>query len=202
MMLLVVVILFFINIYSWITKNYLPSYKFLTWFIGFSEGNSSFTITSKGDLQFVIIQNTRDIQVLEMIKNTLRIGSRTSRFIIQDKKGLELIVSLFNGIKRINTVKFLDQIVIPSLEDSWLSGYSDAEAFRIKFLISQKFLINKPVLDRFIILFNTGRVILHSQSDTFTYEELYFKLKNKDHLDPTLRPLLKVLASKVNNTWD
>jgi hypothetical protein len=159
-------------------------------------------------------------------------------------------LELFNiiackGIKRVNTVKFLDQIVIPSLEDSWLSGYSDAEgcfnvsllnnssAFRIRFLISQKLLINKPVLERFIILFGTGRVISHSQSDTFTYEvngltnceklffyfeqhplrskkansfilwkELHFKFKNKEHLDPTLRPLLKVLASQVNNTWD
>ena len=195
------------------TEDYLPSYKFLTWFIGFSEGDGSFIITSRGDLQFVITQDTRDIQVLEMIKNTLRIGkvikqgSRTSRFIVQDKKGLELIVSLFNGnlvqpskfndfmkflelfniiackgIKRVNTVKFLDQIVIPSLEDSWLSGYSDAEgcfnvsllnnslAFRIRFLVSQKLLINKPVLERLIILFGTGRVISHSQPDTFTYE--------------------------------
>lgn len=34
------------------------------------------------------------------------------------------------------------------------------------------------------------------------WKELYFKLKHKEHLDPTLRPLLKVLASKVNNTWN
>jgi len=257
-------------------KDNLPSYNFLTWFIGFSEGDGSFITTSRGDLQFVITQDSRDIQVLEMIKNTLKIGKvvkqgpRTSRFIVQNKKGLELIVSIFNGnlvqpskfndfktflvffniiackgIKRVNTVKFLERMVLPSLEDSWLSGYTDAEgcfnvsllnnslAFRIRFLISQKLLINKPVLERFIVLFGTGRVIPHSQPDTFTYEvngltncsklfsyfdlhllrskkansfilwkELYFKLKNKKHLDPTLRPSLKVLTSLVNNTWD
>lgn len=141
-----------------VTKDYLPSYEFLSWFIGFSEGDGSFIITSRGKLQFVITQDTRDIQVLEMIKNTLKIGkvikqgARTSRFIVQDKKGLELIISLFNGnlvqpskfndfkkflelfniiackgIRQADSVKFLDQIVIPSLEDSWLSGYSDAE---------------------------------------------------------------------------
>lgn len=264
--------LYFINE----VKDHLPSYDFLTWFVGFAEGDGSFIITSRGNLQFVITQNTRDVQVLDLIKNTLKIGkvikqgSNTSRFVVQDKKGLELIVSLFNGnlvqpsrlyglqkfleffniisckgLKRVNIVKFLDQLVIPSLKDSWLSGYSDAEgcfsvsllnnslAFRIRFLISQKLFINKLVLDRFIILFGTGRVIPHSQPDTFTYEvngltnceklffyfeqhplrtkkaysfilwkELYLKLKNKEHLDPTLRPLLKVLASKVNNTWD
>ena len=34
------------------------------------------------------------------------------------------------------------------------------------------------------------------------WRDLHSKILNKEHLDPTLRPSLKVLASKVNNTWD
>jgi hypothetical protein len=34
------------------------------------------------------------------------------------------------------------------------------------------------------------------------WRNLHFKISNKEHLDSTLRPSLKVLASKVNNTWD
>lgn len=83
--------LYFINE----VKDHLPSYDFLTWFVGFAEGDGSFIITSRGNLQFVITQNTRDVQVLDLIKNTLKIGkvikqgSNTSRFVVQDKKGLE-----------------------------------------------------------------------------------------------------------------
>jgi hypothetical protein len=34
------------------------------------------------------------------------------------------------------------------------------------------------------------------------WRNLHLKISNKEHLDSTLRPSLKVLASKVNNTWD
>jgi hypothetical protein len=34
------------------------------------------------------------------------------------------------------------------------------------------------------------------------WKEIHSKLLNKDHLNPSLRESLKVLASKVNNNWD
>ena len=34
------------------------------------------------------------------------------------------------------------------------------------------------------------------------WKEIHSKLVNKDHLNPSLRESLKVLASKVNNNWD
>lgn len=34
------------------------------------------------------------------------------------------------------------------------------------------------------------------------WKDLHSKLLNKDHLNPSLRESLKVLASKVNNNWD
>ena len=80
-----------------------PSSEFLTWFIGFSEGDGSFVKTKRGDLHFVIVQDTRDKQVLDFIQQELKMGKvlvqgrTTSRFIIQDKLGLYLISLIFNG---------------------------------------------------------------------------------------------------------
>ena len=80
-----------------------PSPEFLTWFIGFSEGDGSFVKTKRGDLHFVITQDTRDKQVLDFIQKELNFGKvivqgkTTSRFIVQDKLGLYLISLIFNG---------------------------------------------------------------------------------------------------------
>ena len=84
-------------------KNQQPSPEFLTWLIGFTEGDGSFVRADRGDLYFVITQDSRDKQVLEYIQQTLNMGKvikqgkTTSRFIIQDKLGLFLIAWIFNG---------------------------------------------------------------------------------------------------------
>ena len=80
-----------------------PSPDFLNWLIGFSEGDGSFIVNKRGDLHFVIVQDTRDKQVLDFIQQELNMGKvlvqgkTTSRFIIQDKLGLYLISLIFNG---------------------------------------------------------------------------------------------------------
>ena len=59
--------------------------------------------SQRGDLHFVITQDTRDKQVLDFIQKELNMGKvivqgkTTSRFIIQDKLGLYLISLIFNG---------------------------------------------------------------------------------------------------------
>jgi hypothetical protein len=45
-------------------NNKIPSDKFLTWLIGFTEGEGSFIVNNRGDLGFVITQATMDKQVL------------------------------------------------------------------------------------------------------------------------------------------
>src|ERR1700749_3270333 len=51
----------FTNFYSTYSKTYpkkpLPSNKILEWLIGFTEGDGSFIVTKRGELQFVISQN-------------------------------------------------------------------------------------------------------------------------------------------------
>ena len=67
------------------------------------EGDGSFTTAKRGDVYFVVVQDYRDIQVLHMIQKTLgfgkviKQGKTTSRFVVQDKKGLYLLCLLFNG---------------------------------------------------------------------------------------------------------
>lgn len=252
-------------------QNNLPSEEFLTWLLGLSEGDGSFIISSKG-LNFVITQDSKDIQILNLIMSTLKIGKvtkqglTTSRFSVQDKKGIELICALFNGnlilpskysdfklfltefntiaIKgslKVNTIEFKENLIKPSINDYWFSGFTDAEgcfscsilnnsdAFRFRFLLSQKLSINKPIIEEFITIFNIGKIYKHSQPDTWTFEVngltncnklfiyfdkfslrskkahsyllwkgLYFRLLNKEHLDSTLRPILKELAAKIN----
>lgn len=77
----------------------LPSQKFLEWFIGFSEGDGSF-INSKGRCFFII--NQKDIKTLHLVKATLGFGSVSlykdiGRYIVADKKFIDLLALLFNG---------------------------------------------------------------------------------------------------------
>ena len=58
----------FTNFYSMYSRLFpnkpLPSNKILEWLIGFTEGDGSFIVTKRGELQFVISQNSLDVQVL------------------------------------------------------------------------------------------------------------------------------------------
>ena len=49
----------------------LPWKNFLTWLIGFAEGDGCFRITNKKDLQFTISQSLYDLEVLLLIQKTL-----------------------------------------------------------------------------------------------------------------------------------
>ena len=49
----------------------IPSKSFLEWLIGFTEGDGSFVLNSRGTPVFVITQSTSDIQILHYIQQTL-----------------------------------------------------------------------------------------------------------------------------------
>lgn len=256
----------------------LPCKDFLTWLIGFSEGDGSFIVSRRGDLSFVISQDTRDIQVLNMIQNNLKFGKvikqgkTVSRYVVQDKIGLYLIALLFNGnlitLHKINRYQnFLENVnvynnngriklpniklsafsVKPTFQDGWLAGFCDAEGcfsstiynnsnrFSIIYDIAQKNIEGQSILYYIQDLFKVGKVYNHSAPNVLYYRVnglndtkllfdyfdsshgtlkskklksyllwkiLHAKLLNKDHLDSTKRYSLKVLASKINNTWD
>ena len=176
------------------TDKKVPCSNFLTWFIGFTEGDGSFLISSsasgplpflrpvpvkdkeidanqggggqrdgaeiKNKLRFEISQSAKDVNILYYIKKELgfgqviKQGERTSRFIVQDLTNLHLLILLFNGnlvlpskkkifknfldnfnkkvnngkIKNFECINFISSEIFPSLINSWLSGFTDAEA--------------------------------------------------------------------------
>ena len=75
--------------------------------------------------------------------------------------------------------KFKDNL--PSINDSWLSGFTDAEgcftvsflkesnAFRLRYIVSQKGDNNLPILSSLILLFNAGRLEAHSKKSNYSY---------------------------------
>ena len=185
------------------------SKDWLHWFIGFSEGDGSFIVDSRNNLQFVITQ--KDFKVLEMIYETLKFGrvikqgKFTYRFIVEQKKLIELIVLLFNGNmilpSRINRFKnflevhnkkaikgkiilshidFIDSKNEISLNNAWLSGFTDAEGcftvsiksrtgFAIRFILSQKHEENLTFFSKLILLFQTGIIENHFHHNNYSY---------------------------------
>ena len=76
---------------------------------------------------------------------------------------------------------FLDYDILPSLTNSWLSGFCDAEgcftvsllensiAYIIRFIVSQKFASNLPILSHLIVLFGCGTIVPHHHKDNFSF---------------------------------
>ena len=55
-------------------NNNIPSENFLTWLVGFTEGEGSFIVNNRGDLAICYLHKLqRDKQILEFIQETLRI---------------------------------------------------------------------------------------------------------------------------------
>lgn len=125
-------------------KNYNEiSDSWLTWFIGFSEGDGAFLTGKNKRLVFVLTQ--KETTILNHIHETLGIGRVTtygkfSRYRVDDKKGILFLIALFNGNLVLNkrktqVKKWLDTIdikqknnnVFPLINNSWLSGFIDAE---------------------------------------------------------------------------
>ena len=127
--------------------------NFKFWFIGFTEGDGSF-ISNDGYLEFKITQSSVDAQVLFYIKKQLGFGSvfiqdknnKTHSFRVRDKKNLYKIIEIFNGNlyterKKIqfsvwvsnfnklysNNIKIINNTNSPSLDNAWISGFTDAE---------------------------------------------------------------------------
>ena len=114
----------------------------LTWFIGFSEGDGAF-LTYKNSCSFILTQ--KEQAILDHIRNRLEIGyvknfGKFSRFIVKDKKSLLLLIDIFNGNLFLDKRKIqiknwfsalniaeLNCNVKPTLNDGWISGLIDAE---------------------------------------------------------------------------
>jgi hypothetical protein len=160
---------------------YKNDFKF--WFIGFVEGDGSFIINKDGYLEFKVTQSSTDAQILFYIKKSLGFGvvriqdktNNTHCFRVRDKDGLFKVISILNGNiflssrqeqfklwlnaynKKYNmNILYLENDFKPTLDNSWLCGFTDAEGcftcsitkeinrtnagglVRLKFILSQK----------------------------------------------------------------
>lgn len=129
----------------------------------------------------------------------------TSRYITQSKTEINVLIHLFNGnvvlpnrqaklaefikgfnlwvIKgriKLNIIKFKINTVLPSLNNYWLAGFTDAEGcfscsilekkgFSFIFCITQKGENNIEILKHFCLLFNAGIVSNHSVKNVYEY---------------------------------
>lgn len=178
--------------------NFIPDQQFLEWFVGFFEGDGSFVLSKKGDIAIVVTQSSKDLKILNLIKDKLNMGNinlqskknNTYRWIVYKRQDIYLLSLIFNGnivlpiryakfgifLAKLNEklLKNNEPLIIlesfcklPTLNDYWLSGFTDAEgcftasilsnsnnAYRLRFILSQKYIVNKYVLEYILNLFN------------------------------------------------
>lgn len=218
---------FYAKFKEYYPNNTKPTKEFLEWFIGFTEGEGCFIYAKRGDLSFVITQSTKDVQILNYIKNNLGFGKvikqsikgNTHRFVIQDKNNLFIICLLFNGNMVFSTrnARFLTFLsafnekllklnlpiikpkintILPTLQDGWISGISDGEgcfsssllsnssAYRIRYILTQKWESNKYVLEYISTLFNQSITSVNPHTQKNVYELRVNGVKNITKLFP------------------
>lgn len=173
-----------------------------------------------------IIQNRLDIYLISLLLNgNLVLPIRSLKFnIFLSKLNLKLVMN------KENLIKYDDRLVLPSLNDSWITGFTDSEgcftcsilnnsnhAYRIRYILSQKYEINKYILDYILELFNKkaninksiGSIVPHSVKNVYELRInglkncLYildyfdkFKLKTKKYKSYVL---FKDIINKIQN---
>lgn len=162
---------------SLLTNSQKSSESFLSWLIGFTEGDGCFFVNHRQELSFIITQGCQNVSVLRHVQTILNMGSvvaqgkRVYRFIVYKREHIELLIHLFNGnlvlpsrkaqfalfVNAFNAknqttgeskrIEYRASSVLPCLENQWLLGFTEAEGC---FTIS--FLSNsKAYRTRFII---------------------------------------------------
>lgn len=187
--------------YDHYKNNYsllVPDYNWLIWFIGFAEGDGAI-LCYKNRPQFVLTQ--KEGRILYHIKEVLGFGNvkyySTSsggyyRYIVSDLRNIKTLALLFNGNlvlnHRINQLNEWFKVlklklecivtpVLPTLNDAWLSGFTDAEGcFNVNitsrintvtgYRVSLRFLLDQKnaqfILEYIKNLFGFGKVSLRS----------------------------------------
>ena len=185
-----------------------PDFNWLTWFIGFSEGDGAI-LTYKGRPTFVITQKEKEI--LLHIQKVLGFGivreyKSFSRYFVLDKQNIYLLTLLFNGnlvlehrksqlsywIQALNKtiasnkpalknkqslwtvdlsdINLIDKLIKPTLNDAWLSGFTDAEGcFNVKIDKRSNTVTGFRVMLRFILDQKNSQYLFLQIRDLFSY---------------------------------
>ena len=201
------------------------SNNWLTWFIGFVEGDGAIQTYANGTrVRFVLTQ--KESAILFHIHNNLGVGTvkhfpqGTSgnkndfyRLIVDNPSHILLLAFLFNGnlalthrIQQIslwvqvlnnrfgaNTILFINTAISVTLQDAWLSGFTDAEGcFNVSITSNVRYTLGHVIKMRYLLdqkdnsillviqnLFGFGKVTLRSQTDgVYRYTATGFKSMN------------------------
>lgn len=189
--------------------NEKPSKEFLEWFIGFFEGDGSFVKFTNKRVAMVIVQKEKEILNIiknNLKMGNVQIHSKKKeiyQWVVYKQTDLHVLSLLFNGnitlpIRLIkfeqfisnlnetliknnqNIIIFKNECRLPTLQDNWLSGFTDAEGcftisllsnsinYKVRYIISQKYEVNKLILEHINNLFNSiGDVYPHSEDKNY-----------------------------------
>jgi hypothetical protein len=159
--------------------------NWLSWFIGFVEGDGSMSCYKKGRLLFIITQKEKAI--LYHIQSVLGFGNvyfdiaaKVWRFKVGNINNIFELAKIFNGnlfldhrisqldswIKILNSkghnLNFINTNKIVTLQDAWLSGFFDAEScFNVTIYARKNMTVGFRVVLRFLIDQNDKKALLH-----------------------------------------
>jgi len=212
--------------YNTIFKNKdLPSDKWLTWFIGFAEGDGAIQTYDEGKrVRFVLTQKESDILYKIQFKFNIGVvkhfpqgksGKNNDfyRWMVDNPSDILLLAFLFNGNLALNhrikqlthwiialnnrfgseILKLNETPVTVTLQDAWLSGFTDAEGcFNVSITTNSRYILGHVIKMRYILdqknsiilnkvykLFGFGKVTFRSGTDNVCrYTATGFKALN------------------------
>ncbi len=182
-------------------SNKLISNEWLTWFIGFSEGDGAI-LTIKGSARFVLTQ--KEGRILYHIQEVLGFGTVRQfdgyyRFIVADPESILLLIYVFNGnlvlpyrhkqlsewINILNNKSILKlninpNLIKPNLSDPWLSGFTDAEGcFNVNIRPRMNTITGYRVSLRFLLDQKNAESTLLDIRDLFNFGQVYVRKETK-----------------------
>lgn len=212
--------------YNTLFKNKYPfSNEWLTWFVGFAEGDGAIQTYDEGKrVRFVLTQKESDILYKIQLKLNIGVvkhfpqGKRGKnndfyRWIVDNPSHILLLAFLFNGnlaqnhrieqltkwVNALNnrfgneTIKLDNTPVTITLQNAWLSGFTDAEGcFNVSITANSRYTLGHVIKMRYILdqkdsvilnkvyeLFGFGKVALRSGTeDVYRYTVTGFKALN------------------------
>ncbi|CAH2356101.1 putative intron-encoded endonuclease (mitochondrion) [[Candida] railenensis] len=167
--------------------------------------------SKKHDIYKLVMQNKKDVYLMILLMNgNLVLPIMSAKF------NMFLANYNFKLIKNLESIIVLDdRLVLPSLTNSWISGFSDAKAtfniklinnnkYRINYMLNEKYEINKYILEYMLLLFDEssnlnkslGNITPHSTSNMWELKmNGYLNMMNMlSYFDK-----FKLKTNKINN---
>lgn len=162
-----------------------------------------FIIEQRSHLEFIILIFNGNMVLPSRIKRFQTFLDSYNNFFIKER-----IRPIFSKHSLLQPIPFIFNKVMPTLKDSWLSGFVDSEGcfsisitdsrVNIVFDISQKYESNLTILSHFILLFITGKIQNHSKEGNFSYR--VDGLKNCEKIiDSNYFELFELKTTKKNS---